>query len=170
MEIVSGIWYTHFKNFGCLHWFLRCKEHACPSSPHFWRRRMMEVHDWGLAAWTWFGYGQWSLIYPYSEFWLSILIMKVQEHLCPLHPDLGLWWGLDVADWSLVSLSLFQYGHFSGIHPYSKFWLSILILKIQRLSMSFKSWFGALEDVEVPDWGLASWSWFGYGYWSLIHP
>ena len=26
---------------------------------------------------------------------------------------------------------------------------------------------GMLDD---PDWGFASWSWFGYGHWSLIHP
>merc|ERR1711954_486692 len=29
---------------------------------------------------------------------------------------------------------------------YTKFWLSILILKVQRTCMSFKSSFGALED------------------------
>ena len=32
------------------------------------------------------------------------------------------------------------------IHPYSKFWLSILMLKVQRTSMSSKSWFAVLED------------------------
>ena len=24
--------------------------------------------------------------------------------------------------------------------------------------------------LEIPDWGLESWSWFIYGHWSLIHP
>merc|ERR1712081_63795 len=38
------------------------------------------------------------------------------------------------------------YGHWSLIYPRSQFWLSILTLKEQRTSMSFKSSFGALED------------------------
>ena len=24
--------------------------------------------------------------------------------------------------------------------------------------------------LEVPDWGLSSWSWFEYGHWSMVHP
>ena len=96
-----------------LYWFWRCKEHPCPLSPHLGPWRVLEVPDWGLASWYWFGYGHWSLI-----------------------------------------------------HPYSKFWLSILILKVQRTSMSFKSWFGALED--------AGGFWLGFGIliliwiWSLV--
>ena len=88
-----GHWYTHDPNFGSLSWFWRCKEHPCPLSPHLGLWRMLEVPDLGLASWSWFLYGQWSLI-----------------------------------------------------HPCSKFQLSILILKVQRTSMSFKSWFGTLED------------------------
>merc|ERR1711954_356789 len=67
---------------------------------------------------------------------------------------------------SLASCSLYGYGHWSLIHPYSKFWLCILILKVQRTSMSFKSSFGALED--------AGGSWLGFGIqimiwiWSLV--
>ena len=83
---------------------------------------------------------------------------------------IGLWWGLEVPDWDLTSWSWFGYGHWSLIHPWSKSWLSILILKVQRISISFKSWFGALEDAGVPDWGFASWSCFRYGHWSLMHP
>ena len=40
---------------------------------------MIGVPDWGLASWSWFGYGDWSLIHPWSKFWLSILIFKVQR-------------------------------------------------------------------------------------------
>ena len=100
-------------NFGSLSWLWRCKEHPCPLSPHLGLWRTLEVPDWGLASWSWFGYGHWSLIYPWSEFWLSILILKVQ-----------------------------------------------------RTSMSFKSSFGALED--------AGGSWLGFGIliliwiWSLV--
>ena len=80
--ILICIWsffYTHDPNFGSLSWFWRCKEHPCPLSPHLGLWRMLEVPDWGLASWSWFGYGHWSLIYPWSKFWLSILILKVQR-------------------------------------------------------------------------------------------
>ena len=105
--MVTGLWYTHILNFGSLSWFWRCKEHPCPLSPHLGLWRTLEVPDWGLASWYWFGYGHWSLVHPYAEFWLSILILKVQ-----------------------------------------------------RTSMSFKSWFGALED--------AGGSWLGFGILILI--
>ena len=68
---------------------------------------MLEVPDWGFASWSWFGYGWWSLIQPWSEFWLSILILKVK-----------------------------------------------------RLSMSFKTSFGALEDTGG--------SWLGFGIFILV--
>ena len=68
---------------------------------------MLEVPDWGLASWHWFGYGNWYLV-----------------QLC------------------------------------SKFWLSILILKVQRTSMCLKSWYGALEDA----WS----SWLGFRIFILI--
>ena len=67
---------------------------------------------------------------------------------------------LDVPDWGLASWSWFGYGHWSLMYPWSKFWLSILILKMQRTSMSFKSSFEALED--------AGDSWLGFHILILI--
>ena len=67
-------------------------------------------------------------------------------------------------------LSWIWLGYQSFIHPLSKIWLSIFILKIQRSSMSFKFKFGTLEDARAYWPGLESWSLFGYGHWSLIHP
>ena len=77
--MVTGLWHTHDRNFGSLSWFWRCKEHPCPLSPHsgLWRR--LEVPDWGSASWSWSRYGHWSLIHPCPEFWLSILMLKVQR-------------------------------------------------------------------------------------------
>ena len=49
--------------------------------------------------------------------------------------------------------------YWSLIHT-SKFWISILILKVQRITMSFKSWFGALEE--------ARGSWLGFAIFILI--
>ena len=33
-----------------------------------------------------------------------------------------------------------------------------------------KCFLGLLGMLEVPDWGFAPWSWFGYGQWSFEHP
>ena len=111
--MVTGLWYTHDPNFGSLSWFWRCKEHPCPLSPHLGLWRILEIPGWGCASLSRIGYGHWSLIYLWSEFWLSLFILKVQ-----------------------------------------------------RTSMSFKSWFGAFED--------AGGSWLGCGIliliwiWSLV--
>ena len=85
--------------------------------------------------------------------------------------------------WRLASWSSFGYGHCSLIYPRSKFWLSILILKLQSTTMSFKSSFGALEDAGGSWLGFGIlifiwiWSWvldlalvigFGCGFWLLL--
>ena len=101
-NMVTVLWYIHDLNFGSLARFWRRKELSCPLSPHLGLLRVLEVPDWGLVFWSLFHYVPWSLIQPWSEFWLSILILKVQ-----------------------------------------------------RTSMSSKSPFGALEDA----WG----SWLGFG-------
>ena len=79
---------------------------------------------------------------------------------CHLSPDLGLWRTSEVSDRGLTSSSRFWFGHWSLIYQWSEFWLSILILKVQRTSMSFKSSFWALED--------AGGSWLGIGIFILI--
>ena len=35
------------------------------------------VPDWSLASWSWFAYGNWSLIHQCYEFWCYILILKI---------------------------------------------------------------------------------------------
>ena len=40
--------------------------------------RIISVPDYGLASWSWFGYGQWSFIHSWSKFWFSVLVFK--EH------------------------------------------------------------------------------------------
>merc|ERR1712112_544868 len=59
-----------------------------------------------------------------------------------------------------------EHGHWSLVHPYSEFWLSILILKVQRTSLSFKSSFGALEDAggSLLGFGILILIWI----WSLV--
>ena len=55
-----------------LSWFWRCKECLCPLGIDLGLLRMLEVHDWGLKSGSWFGHGQWYLIYPCSKFWLYL--------------------------------------------------------------------------------------------------
>ena len=85
---------------------------------------------------------------------------RCKEPPCLLSPHFWLRRTLDVPDWSLVFWSLYGNDQWSLIHTWSKFWLSILTLKVQRTSMSFKSWFGALV-------GTGS-SWQGFGILILI--
>ena len=108
-----------------------------------------------FCIWSWFGYSNWSSVHWCSEFWLLSWFWRCKEHPCPLSPYVGLWRTLEVPDWGLASWSWFEYDHWSLIHPWSEFLLSILILKVQRTSMSFKSSFGPLEDTES--------SWMGPG-------
>ena len=46
--------------FGFLNGFGRCKEHL---SPDLGLLKMLKVLDWGLAYWSWFVYGYWSVIH-----------------------------------------------------------------------------------------------------------
>ena len=126
----------------------------------------LEVPDWGSVSWSWSGYDHWSLVHLYLEFWVSILILKVQRTSMSFNSSFG---SLEDAGGSwlgLASWSLFWNGHRSLIHKWSKFWVPILILKVQRTSTSFKSPFGALEDAGDP--------WLGFGIliliwiWSLV--
>ena len=104
----------------------------------------------------------WLLVFnsPMIRIFAIILDLKVQRTSMSLKSwfraseDAGDSW-LELASWSW-----FGYGHWSLTHPWSKFQLSILILKVQRTSMSFKSSFGALED--------AGGSWVGFAIFILI--
>ena len=72
LNMFTDLWYPNIPNFGSLSWFWRCKEHPCPLSPIYGLWLGLEVPDWGLASWSWFGYGHWFLIYLYSDFWLHL--------------------------------------------------------------------------------------------------
>ena len=120
--MVTRLWYIFIRNFGSLSSFLRCKEHLCPLSPDLGLWKTLGVPDWGLASWSWFGYGSWSLAL-YLDF----------EHAKNIYVLYVLIWGR------------FGYGHM--VHPWLKFWLFILSLKVQRISMFSKSSIWAMEDI-----------------------
>ena len=92
--------------------------------------------------------GHWSLVQPCSKFELSILILELQRTSMSLKSWFGLCRMLEDPDLGSISWLWFGYGHRSIVHLCSEFWLYILILKVQRTSMSFKSWFGAFEEAK----------------------
>ena len=118
------------------------------------QRTSMSFKSWFGAEGSWLGFGifilnlLWSLVFDTPMFRISALswFWRCKEHPCPLSPDSGLWRTLVVSDQGLASWSWFGYGQKSLIYPSSKFGLSILILNVQRTTMSFKSKFGALND------------------------
>ena len=61
------------------------------------------------------------MIHPYSEFQLSILILKVQKHPCPLSPNVGLRRILNVPDWGFSSSSLIEDEFLTELDVLSKF-------------------------------------------------
>ena len=166
----------------CPNWFCRCKEHPYLLSQNWGFCRISEVPDWVLTSIDFNMVTVLHYIYAQnfnssSCFWrsrkyqghlspLSLWYTNVSNfvfqswfwrwkfHTCPWSPYLGLWRMLEAPEWGLLPLSWFGYGYWSLIHSYSELWLSILILKEQRKSTSFKSWFWALEDAEVPNWFL----------------
>ena len=140
----------------------------------------MSCFDLGLVT---------CILYTYAPKFSSILILRVQrtftclwytivpnfsslakfwmckEHPCSLSPDLELWSVLEVPDWGFASWYWLGYGNVALKHSRYKC-LSILILKVQRTIMYFKSWFETLED--------SGGSWLGFyililiSIWSLV--
>ena len=158
--MVTCFFYTHDLNW--------CKKHSGSLSLHLGLWRMLEVPDWRLLSWSW--YGNWSLIKPWTKFWLSILILNVQRASMYLKSSFG---ALEDVGGSWLAFGIFIWMwiyHWSLVHQCSEFWLTILTLKVQRTSMSFKIPFLAFENAGGSWLGFACWSWFGYGHWSLLHP
>ena len=102
--------------------------------------------------------GLWYTLVPnfgsLSQFW------RCKKHPCPLSPDWRLWRMLEVPYLVLAYWFWIGYCHGSLVHRSYKLWLSILILKVQETSMSFKAWFGALKNAVS--------SWLGFGILILI--
>ena len=97
LDMVTSLWYTHDPNFGSLSCFWSCKAHLCPLSPDLGLWRRLEVPDLGSSSWFLFGYGQWSLLQQCTQFWLSILVLKVQRNsisYCTLENTGVSWLGL----------------------------------------------------------------------------
>ena len=101
--MVTVLWYNYITNFGSLSGFWRCKEHPSPLSSEMGLLRMLEVPDWGLESWSWFGYCHWSLIYLWSKLWLSILILKVQRTSMSFESSL---WALEDAGGSWLGFGI----------------------------------------------------------------
>ena len=72
--------------------------------------------------------GLWYTLVP--NFGSLLWFWRYKEHPCPLCPDMGLWWGLEVLDWDFTSWYWFGYGHLLLVYPNSIFWFSIIFLKM----------------------------------------
>ena len=116
----------------------------------------LEVPDWSLAFWSWFGYSPWALIDPWSKFWLSKLILKVQRTQMSFES----WYGvLEDAVYSWLKFCIlimicfmFGYSPWAWIDPWAEFWPSKLILMKHRTSMSLLS--RGLSGALSPDFRL----------------
>ena len=158
--MATGLCYTYFPNFCPISRFWRCKEHICPLSPHLELWRMLENPDLGFASWHWFGYGHWSLTYPWSRFLLSILIFKVQRTLMSLK---SWYWAFGVTGGSWLGF---------GILILIWIWSLVFgrpIFQILGLYLDFEGWKN-IHDLWVLIWGLedTGGSWMEVGIWILI--
>ena len=164
--MVTGLAYTHDPNFGSLSQFWRCKEHPCPLNPHLWLWRTLEALDWGLASWS--GYVHWSLIHPWSKFWLSILTLKVQRTSMSFKSSFGALED-DGGSWLGFGIFRFDYGTDLWYNHDLNFGSLNWFLRYKEhpypLSPHLELW----RILEVSDWASEFWSWFGYGHWSLVH-
>ena len=130
---------------------------------------MLKVPDCAFTSWYWFGYGHWSLVHPYAKFWLSILILKVQRTSMSFKSSFG---ALEDAG-----------GSWLGFGILILIWIWSLVFDLPILRFLAPSWFLRCKEhpcplnpdlklwwgLEVPDWCLTSWSWFGNNHWSLIY-
>ena len=146
VDMITVLWHTHDPNFGSLSRFWRCKENPCPLTPHLGLWRTLEVPDWSLASGSWFGYGHWSLIHPRSEFWLFILIFKVQRTFMSFKSTFGdfeetggSWLGFCILILILIWSLVFGLPIFRILALYLDF-------KDAKNIHVLKSWYRALED------------------------
>jgi len=178
--MVIGFWYTGVPNFVYLSWYWRCKEHQCPLSPNLELWRMLDVPDWGIASWSWFGWVKepcldLTLSFHFTQigrswdfnFLCLCLCMCMCLCLCPtviLLSQAQMGFGFEL--WQ------FFYSHWYLIHMCSTFWLYIDFDGAKNIHVLYVPiWdFGGRWSLDVPDCSLVSLSWFVYGHWSLIHP
>ena len=147
LDMFSGLWHINVSNFVSLSWFWRCKDYPCLLSPYLGLWRMLEALEWDLASLSWFGYCHWSLVHPYSEFWLSIFILKVQRKSMSFQSSFG---ALEIAggSWLKFSISIFIWiwplvfytrGHIQQSSP--KFPKCIIVFRINTTSdLSLRIW------------------------------
>ena len=116
---------------------------------------------------SWFSFNFWlslSQTLLFCSDWTNQLFIKLGSgrwmNCKILNPDLGLWMMLEAPDQGLAFLSLFGYGQWSLIHPFAEFRISIMILRVRRTFMTFKSEFGALEDAGGSWPGFWLYLWF----------
>ena len=100
----------------------------------------LEVPDWGFSSWSWWGWVNNVPSYPYSQFKPFMFYFELQRTLMSFKSCLELWRMLEVTDWGFSSWSWWGWFNNCLANPCSKFELSTLNLKVQKINMSLKSW------------------------------
>ena len=97
--------------------------------------------------------------------WLRLVEIRLEYYICCV-----LICELEIHKTIILNMNGFSLG--SGANTFLRFLPnhSIDHHKLFTINMSFESWLGHWRRLEVPRWGLSSWSLFGYFHWSLLHP
>ena len=125
-----------------------------PSSKFMWSILILRLQSssypwgywgfWGFGVSSWSGYGHWFFIAPWSKFWLYHDFEGAKQSMSFKSWGLGRCWRFLTGIWDLhVDLDMVT-GHWyiqvPNFGSLTWFW------KVQRSFMTFKSWFGALQD------------------------
>ena len=129
------------------------------------------------GSWLWFSIliliWKWSVVFSTPIFKILALYL-VLEGAKNKHVLLVLIWGFEECwrfltgvwhlDHDLDIANGFWYTHVTNFGPLSWYW------RCNVYPCPFSPDLGHWRTLQVPDWGLASWSWFRYGHWCLVHP
>ena len=142
--------------FGFSYWFFRGKEQPWHFNPEW-----IFQGCWMLLIWVWhldFNFeiitGLWYTHNPNVHWVLNGALIDCWRFLT------GVWH----VDLDLDMVTGLWYTHDPNFG--SLFWFC----RRQEHICPWSPDFGLWMMPEDPDWGLASWFWFGYGQWSLVHP
>ena len=129
---------------------------------------MMKVPDLGLGSWSWFRYSHWYLIQMVRFYALYLDLDDAKN----IHVLLVLIWSFGGAGVSWLGFRiLILMSIWSLVFDTPMFNILALswIWRRKEHPCPLSPDLGLWRKLEVYDWGLQSWSCFGYGKWSLKH-
>ena len=105
-------------------------------------------------------------LYIFKMYFVRIRLVEIQSEYCICSVLIC---ELEICKTIILKRNGFSHG--SGTDTFLRFLPnhSIDHHKPFTINMSFKSWLGHSRRLDVPRWGLSSWSLFGHFHWSLLH-